>query len=1796
MKKKLNKGSAKRVIVIVALSLALLVALGAFSFAWIRNYVDVDNVEVTTGKMLYNFKLYRVKNGVVTPVTFFDTNNQKDAEGGNSEAKIEKDLGIESPLINVDSGEEIFFVIERYDDSIAFDVAISFDNDGRPENFNSIGQMNFALKDDSEAISGISSQAALEAYLKAPNANDAQTKNLGNIWNTVQKTSLSLDQKYALVRFKLSKNAGASAELEGAHFPFRIGLCVAQKDALPDDMNVDKFYVDDVTTLENAMQKYGFGDEIYITQSINYTGDLVFTRPCSITLIRSTLTLKGNLVFSYMYGDKFTLNTVSDGHIRIEKNKNSGGNFQIDLPNTTIEIAGANNDTAGKADIYVEGSFTANASKLEGEGLLFRGARICNIEVNEGVYNYTTDLKPILINGSSRISISNRTRLGKLSVNFYCRKFVLENNGYIEKLDLSAMTQDVTLLNSPAILIDNAGTLGTVTRGENDNPNVEDGDVILLPEWSIKFDKDDTSSASDNTHIIANKGSGKMLAITPNNSFNDSASIVNSGKLFYSRGDKEENGYRDDIDYMLRTQFVEAVGGDKSKVVIHYEAPAQIILNEDRYKDLAALNTLKSYIDYYAAKGDILAANELKEVTIICYGNKALTAPPLKQNSTSVYETGLEYDYNFIKSMTALTKLDLADAVSENKKVPDNAFKGMSTLNEIKMSESDTVWGKFLFTGTAVDEITFPQSLTTLDNHRNGVGNVDSQQSLDGIKYVYTSITVVDGFHLTPSSKQYLFTPDEYAYNEYRALYSNVYWYSKIFIDNGVRQFNDYFLRYDPNTTEPFPTCEFVVFTGGLNENGQLQKWVENEYNNCGFNFQRININGKFYTIESFDPYAFFDKLVCEESLEVVISSDVKYIGERAFACGPNMNTSIGLEKVTIEGNPEIMGNAFTYNDALTSFSAPELTSLKGGNNLSNNNVLKTVYMPKLSVVEGANDLAKCPKLERVDIGVIERTESNKNFYTSQDDYFFTRFFVHTEYANDVSAYNVALAADYRYIFVKESYAKLYKTTYTPNYTGVTEMGENPLSALIAADVYGNDLVAGNQHAYYYVIDGNEAHLVACLLSKINEAGNDYTTVSSFKHNGITYPVTRIGSAAYHFTYMIAQNITISDGVDEIGAYAFDSRKDAFKKYCITFNLGNVDKAGKSAFYYMDMARVVGEKLEEVGEDTFTSNQNLIVARLPLLSRSRPAGTTSTTYTVFKNCVSLRIAYTSISKDILFDGDETRKAGYVRFINVQNTDSLISIPNLNTVINSFSATPTSTFYRNHVNVNSDFDNIHLSDYYAYTVKLSGMTENIILPGYIYFEEEDGNLTLFAVSPDVVLYCDYGESGKDYTTPNELYLENGELTAIDNGTDSVFKVTKIGRYSYGAASFNGLDNFTIGSNIKEIGDYGLYGTAFITSNSTETMLKKVEHLNLANVEVLGKSACRDGMMYSLTANKLAILAEGAFSGCSNLKNVYLPEFVEATGTTVFNGCISLESATFGEHAKKFYNAMFQGSKNLKKITILNTVDVVTLNSTTAKLIANYEDQVYVYVPAIIHSAYVSAYKSTSGFGGISNEHFQKFGASSMVNGLTYYWNVLSEADKTAYIDYVEGTLPTTLNFPSEIGGYKVVSVSKDTIAALSGVTKIKLPDNMEYLEFDTSDLASTIREIEISTSNAKFKTANGVLYSKDGKILYIYPKAKLATAFTVESSVTEIAYRAFYNAKNIETLTIAGVVTVRDQAFESVGISTIKFTSSTASVFAGRDIFLGANTLLKISVPNASLGAFKSNVLIDYSILDKFIGA
>ena len=287
-------------------------------------------------------------------------------------------------------------------------------------------------------------------------------------------------------------------------------------------------------------------------------------------------------------------------------------------------------------------------------------------------------------------------------------------------------------------------------------------------------------------------------------------------------------------------------------------------------------------------------------------------------------------------------------------------------------------------------------------------------------------------------------------------------------------------------------------------------------------------------------------------------------------------------------------------------------------------------------------------------------------------------------------------------------------------------------------------------------------------------------------------------------------------------------------------------------------------------------------------------------------------------------------------------------------------------------------------------------------------------------------------------------------------------------------------------------------------------------------------------------------------------------------------------------------MFDSDEDLEKITILNSTSVIKIGNDNTGVLMSKADgaDVFIAVPKAMYNAYKTNFPEY--FGNIPSGHFSYFENYTIDGNLTYYWNVLDENQKIAYIDYVEGTLPTTLEFPSTLDGYTIVMVSKNVMSAISGVTKVVLPDDMAYLAFTTADMADTIAELQIADGNAKFKTVEGVLYSADGKTLLIYPRNRAGSIYYVESGASEIAYRAFYGTKNLVTLIINDVVTVRDNAFEKTGISVIKFTNSTASVFAGRDIFLDANASLKVRVPGAALTNYRNNVLIDYSIIDNEI--
>ena len=1819
METKKNKSSAKRIITIVCLSLALLIALGAFSFAWIRNNLEFAESEISAGKMRYKLMMYyKDSDGKIVSEELFNT--ETDTEGQSQSDKlisVRQDLENKT-LIDIAEGNEVFFVVEKLDNSIDFDISLSFDMHGisnkdtidkalsagqnltdiqKKEQYNYIGSMDFRLKNDTDKLSDVLNDGlGVDSYIGNPGDNTAVAESLGYIWDVAEKARLEGDQNFACIRFAINKKAGVSADLDGYKFKLRTKFCVAQKDGLPGEEENKKTVIEvkNKDQLAKAMKEYGFNDEIRVTSSFTYSGDLVFTRPCTFTLNRATLTVKGNVVFSYMYDGEFALNTASEGQLRILKNSDAGGFFKIDLAEASMELIGANNSASGKADIYVENEFTANAAQFDdlvrdeagnvtGEiierGLFFKGARICTAE-NGAIKE---DLKQVLINGSTKVVVSNRTTLGELTATKYCRAINIVNNGTITKVNLESMGQDTSMISEPCIDIDNGGYFTDTT--------------IRLPRWSKKFDSEDMSSYDDNTRIKANKGSGEMKAITPNDipegatqssQFFPNVDPTSISEYFYSRGDKGENGYRDDIDYGLRTQFVEVLNEAGTEIIIHYETPSKLI---DNYNDVSYLTTLQQYVEHYQANKICAPTNELTKVTIACYGDKVLTAD----------------DYAFIKTMTAMTDLDLADAVSDGKNVPDNAFKDMSELTNVKMSESDTVWGKYIFTGTKVIEITFPQALTKLNNPTK-VGLVSEEAVLDNIKYIHTSTTYVNGIWEDNENPRYFFTEDQATCNVYRHKGAtnkkdwewNHYWASKFFVDNGAERVGDYFLRYDENDDSPTPKCEFVVYTGDTSVN-----WVAN----TNFDFATLSINDKSYAISAYDDYALYDRLDVDNGLEVNFGENLIKVGKYSFASSTASNA---FKSVNFAAETELMGYVFYNQSVLASVNGINITTLSGGYNFAECKQLKTLNFPKLVVVEGNKDLYNCYALETVDISVIKLdTAKNSDFYSLGEadmNSIYTKFYIHTDNAKPISFYTAgsssfqALAASERFIFVDESWAKYYRSTST--YTGVTEMGT--LDALLMADENGNKVSRYEDAAYYYVETGEDAQLVACLLPEIKMSKDVFETIS--KLDGRT--VTKIGSAAYHFTKITAKTIKIFEKVTTLGEYAFYAKLS--KKYCVDLDLNNVTNAKKGAFRYADMVVLSGDKLVQVGRDTFSDNTNLLIVNLPNLSQSQEQGASNTPPKVFVGCSNLRISYVGYSKDIEYDNEASMMRSYARFVNFVGAvpdESVFS--EVNTFVNK-SFEKDKVKYRDSSNsklvtflnglIKADFSSdIYMSDWYDQIVTVTGELEYVRLPGYVYYKDVNNNLTLFATSPDINEFWDDGENGKDYSVPNAIYqTENKEYTAKDNGTTSLFDVVKIGRYAYGAVrGIQNMDSVTVGSNIKTL-EYGAFSGSCFDYSSSIIVLNNVTKVNLLSVTEIEDYVFSKSLFTSIFAPKLEILGNYSFNDSDALVEVSLPSYKSAASLGyVFYNCDELKYVTLGENTQYLASSMFENASKLETITILRKDSLKDETGTPTFSIngslVSSDDAKNVIVK--VYAGLLAEYKSTftNGFGGIPLANLTTFenAYTDDTNGAIYYWNAIDES--TAYIDYIDGASTLTdITIPSsfEDGKYKVLWVTPEAVRALSAVKTLTLPANMEYLAFSASDLPSTLTTLVIDGNNAKFATDGGVLYNKAKTTVFVYPQSKAGDSVVLPSSVTEIYAEAFYGVKNIGTLTISSVVNIGDRAFANSAIDTIKFTSDTASVFAGKDIISGAKDGLVIDVPDTALDAYKANVLVDYSIIGK----
>lgn len=191
--------------------------------------------------------------------------------------------------------------------------------------------------------------------------------------------------------------------------------------------------------------------------------------------------------------------------------------------------------------------------------------------------------------------------------------------------------------------------------------------------------------------------------------------------------------------------------------------------------------------------------------------------------------------------------------------------------------------------------------------------------------------------------------------------------------------------------------------------------------------------------------------------------------------------------------------------------------------------------------------------------------------------------------------------------------------------------------------------------------------------------------------------------------------------------------------------------------------------------------------------------------------------------------------------------------------------------------------------------------------------------------------------------------------------------------------------------------------------------------------------------------------------------------------------------------------------------------------------------------------------------------------------------------------VEFNLHGEMNIPSEYGqnGEGTSPIVPTTAIAGNAFyyggtpTKVIIPASITTIASNAFNdyFCYGLNEFEVASGNQNFCSVDGVLFSKDMKVLIRYPQAKSADTYTIPSSVTQISAYAFYNCTKLKSVSIpSGVTNISSYAFYNcTKLNSINIPSGVTKLPSY--VFLGCRSLSSVAV-NGNLteigdGAFEA---------------
>ena len=378
-------------------------------------------------------------------------------------------------------------------------------------------------------------------------------------------------------------------------------------------------------------------------------------------------------------------------------------------------------------------------------------------------------------------------------------------------------------------------------------------------------------------------------------------------------------------------------------------------------------------------------------------------------------------------------------------------------------------------------------------------------------------------------------------------------------------------------------------------------------------------------------------------------------------------------------------------------------------------------------------------------------------------------------------------------------------------------------------------------------------------------------------------------------------------------------------------------------------------------------------------------------------------------------------------------------------------------------------------------------------------------------------------------------------------------------SIGSSAFSGCSSLTeitlpfVGASAKTESDTYQYplGYIFGTSSYAGGVATKQYYYGYSSSSVAGATYYIPSALKSVTITGGNILY-GAFSYCSGLTSITIPDSVTRIGNQAFQGCNGLTSVTIGNSVTSIGSEAFSYCRGLTSITIGNSVtsigdrafsgcsglsSVKIPDSVTSIGLSAFQG-CYKLVEVINNSS-LNIVKGSSGFGGVGQYalNVKKGGASEIVNKDGYLFYTY---DNTNYLLGYVGS-DTQLTLPSYFNGqgYEIYVYAFN---GCRGLTSVIIGNSVTSIGDSAFSGCSGLTSVIIGNSvtsigDSAFSGCSGL------------------TSVTIPDSVTSIGSRAFYNCSGLTSVKIGnGVTSIGDLAFRDCsGLTSITIGSGVTSI-------------------------------------------